>query len=411
MEASRGAPGARRAAVAFILVTVVLDVLALGIVIPVLPKLVEQLSGGDTARAAQVYGVFGTAWALMQLIFSPLLGALSDRFGRRPVILLSNLGLGLDYILCALAPSLAWLLLGRILSGICAASFSTATAYIADVTPPAERAHRFGWIGAAFGLGFVLGPALGGLLGATDPRLPFWVAAAFSLANALYGYLVLPESLPPERRAPFHPAKANPLGALALLRSTPRLWGLSAVLLIFHVAHAVLPAVFVLYAGYRYGWTAREVGFTLAAVGICAAIVQGGLIKPGIALLGERGAMLFGLLAGVAGFLIYGLAPTGLLLLAGVPVMTLWGFASGALQSLMTQQVPPDAQGRLQGASSSLMAIGSLVAPVVFTQLFAAAISPGAPVHVPGAPFLLGALLLLVATLIAYRVTAPVAAR
>ena len=294
--------GARTAAVAFVLVTVALDVIAMGLVIPVLPKLVESLSGGDTAHAARIFGVFGIAWALMQLIFSPIHGMLSDRFGRRPVLLLSNLGLGLDYVLCALAPDLTWLFVGRVLSGICAASFSTASAYIADVTPPAERAQKFGLIGAAFGVGFVLGPALGGLLGHADPRLPFWVAAALSLANAAYGYFVLPESLPRDRRAAvFSWAKANPFGALTLLRSNTQLSQLAIIQFLFHVAHAALPAVFVLYAGYRYGWTERDVGLSLAAVGVCAAIVQGGLIRPVVARIGERAALIAGLLFGVAG--------------------------------------------------------------------------------------------------------------
>src|SRR6267378_6289311 len=207
----------RRAALAFIFVTVVLDMLALGMIVPVLPKLVEDFVGGNTARAAEIYGLFGTVWALMQFIFSPVLGALSDRYGRRPVILISNLGLGLDYLVMALAPSLAWLFVGRIISGITAASFSTAYAYIADVTEPEKRAGAFGMVGAAFGVGFVLGPAVGGLLGTLDPRLPFWVAAAFSLANAAYGYFVLPESLPRERRTAFSWARANPVGSLRLL--------------------------------------------------------------------------------------------------------------------------------------------------------------------------------------------------
>jgi MFS transporter, DHA1 family, tetracycline resistance protein len=401
--------GARPAAVAFVLVTIALDVISMGLVIPVLPKLVESLSGGNTAHAASIFGVFGTAWALMQLIFSPLLGSLSDRFGRRPVILLSNLGLGLDYVLCALAPDLVWLFIGRVISGICAATFSTSSAYIADVTPPAQRAQKFGLVGAAFGVGFVLGPALGGILGSADPRLPFWVAAALSLANAAYGYFVLPESLPKENRARFSWAKANPLGALRLLRSNDQLWGLAAVQFLFHVAHAALPAVFVLYSGYRYGWTERDVGISLALVGVCSAIVQGGLIKPVVARIGERAALLAGLAFGIGGFLIYGLAPTGALSLLGIPVMTLWGLASASLSSMMSRLVDSNAQGQLQGASSSLMGIGSLIAPTMFTQSFAWAITgvPASAARWPGAPFLLGAGLLGVALAVAWRVTAP----
>ena len=254
------APGPRRAAFAFVFVTVLLDMFAIGIIIPVLPKLVEDFMGGDTARAAIVYGVFGTAWALMQFLFSPMLGSLSDRFGRRPIILLSNFGLGLDYILMALAPSLRWLFVGRVISGITAASISTAGAYIADVTPPEERAAKFGLLGAAFGAGFVIGPALGGLLGGISPRLPFWVAAGLSLANGMYGLFVLPESLKREQRTPFSWRKANPVGALKLLRSHHELWGLTCVVFLSNLAHAALPSVAVLYMSYRYNWDTNMVG-------------------------------------------------------------------------------------------------------------------------------------------------------
>lgn len=238
--------------------------LALGMSLPVLPRLVVDFLGGDTARAAEIYGLFGTVWALMQFVCAPLLGALSDRFGRRPVILLSNLALGLDYVLMALAPTLGWLFVGRVISGITASSFSTAGAYVADVTPPERRAAGFGMLGAAFGLGFILGPALGGVLGAVDPRLPFWVAAAFSLLNFLYGLFVLPEPLPEARRAPFSWRRANPVGALTLLRSHPALMGLAAVHFMHRVAHDVLPSTFVLYTSYRYAWDERMVGVTLA---------------------------------------------------------------------------------------------------------------------------------------------------
>ena len=398
---------ARPAAVAFVLVTITLDVIAMGLVIPVLPKLVETLSGGDTAQAARVFGVFGIAWALMQLIFSPLHGMLSDRFGRRPVLLLSNLGLGLDYVLCAVAPDLGWLFVGRVVSGIFAASFSTATAYIADVTAPAERAQKFGLVGAAFGMGFVLGPALGGLLGHADPRLPFWAAAALSLTNALYGFFILPESLAGKDRSAFAWSKANPLGALQLLRSNAILKGLAVVQLLFHISHASMPAVFVLYAGYRHGWTERDVGVSLAVAGICSGIVQALLVKPVIARLGERTTLLVGLGCGVLGFVCYGLAPTGWLFLLSIPVASLWGLASGPIQAIMSRLVSPSEQGRLQGANSSVMGIGSLIAPVLFTQVLAWAITgaPAPSARLPGAPFLLAAVLLSFATLVAWRVT------
>ena len=299
--------------------------LALGTIVPVLPKLVVTFLNGDTAAAAEIYGVFGTAWALMQFLCSPPLGALSDRFGRRPVVLISNLGLGLDYIVMALAPSLWWLFVGRVVSGITAASISTGFAYVADVTPPEGRAARFGMLGVAFGAGFVLGPALGGLAGGVEPRLPFWIAAGLSLTNALYGLFVLPESLPRERRAPFEWRRANPLGSLALLRSHRELLGLASVNFLGQLAHAVLPSVTVLYMGYRYGWDERTVGLVMAGVGICSMVVQGALIGPVVRRFGERSALILGLLFGTAGFATYGIASTGSVFLVGVPLMALWG--------------------------------------------------------------------------------------
>ncbi len=250
----------RKAALAFIFVTVLIDMLAFGMIIPVLPMLVQNFVGGNAARAAEMYGVFGTAWALMQFIFSPVQGSLSDHFGRRTVILISCAGLGLDFILMALAPNLWWLLVGRVISGITAASFSTAGAYISDVTPPEKRAASFGIIGAAFGVGFVLGPALGGLLGAISPRLPFWASAFMALANVCWGLFVLPESLPKEKRVPFAWKNANPLGALKLLRSHPMLAGLAVSYFLINLAHVVLPSTTVLYMHYRYGWDTRAVG-------------------------------------------------------------------------------------------------------------------------------------------------------
>lgn len=395
----------RKATLAFIFVVVLLDMLALGIVIPVLPKLVERLAAGDTARAAEVYGVFGTAWALMQFLAMPVLGALSDRYGRRPVILLSCLGLGLDHVLMALAPNLAWLFVGRLISGITAANISTAYAYIADVTPPKERAGAFGMMGMAFGVGFVLGPAAGGLLGGFDPRLPFWVAAALSLANACYGWFVLPESLAPERRGPVSWAKANPVGALTLLRSQPRLFGLAAANFLSQLAHVVLPSVTVLYAGYRYSWDETAVGLMLAGVGVCSVIVQGGLVRPAVARFGERRALLCGLAFGAAGFAIYGVATTGPVFLIGVPVMALWGLTSPAVQALMTRRVGPAEQGRLQGATASLQAIAGLIGPGIFTQTFAAFIGSRAEWHMPGAPFYVAALLLTASFAVALRAT------
>lgn len=361
--------------------------------IPVLPTLILDFVRGDVEEGAHIIGVFATVWALMHFVFSPIQGVLSDRFGRRPLILLSNVGLSLDYVLMASAPNVGWLLVGRVLSGITAASIGTANAYIADVTPPEERARAFGMLGAAFGLGFVVGPALGGVFGAVDPRLPFWISAALSMANATYGYFILPESLPPERRAAFDWRKANPVAALRMLGSRAELWSLACVSFLGNLAHAVLPSVFVLYAGYRYQWAEREVGLTLAAVGVCASVVQATLVGKIVRRFGEKRTLLFGLAMGVLGFLIYGAAPTGWWFLAGVPVMSLWGLSGAAVQGLLTRRVSASEQGQLQGANSSLMGIAELVGPLVFTSTFAYAVR-GDSVHLPGAPFFLAALLL-----------------
>jgi DHA1 family tetracycline resistance protein-like MFS transporter len=406
VEAPQATSHVGGAAVAFIFVTILLDMFALGLIMPILPKLVESFVDNDTASAARIFGLFGTAWALMQFFFSPILGALSDRFGRRPVVLLSNFGLALDYVLMALAPSLTWLFVGRVISGITSASVSTAFAYIADVTPPHRRAAVFGKIGAAFGAGFILGPALGGLLGGMDPRLPFWVAAGLSFANALYGFLILPESLPRSRRSAFRWQSANPLGSLHLLRTDRVLAGLSVVNFIAQLAHVVLPSTFVLYATYRYGWDARTVGLTLAMVGICAMAVQGAGVGPIVRRFGERSALLLGLGSGVLGFLIFGAAPSGPLFWLGIPVMALWGVAGAALQALMTQLVAPDRQGQLQGATSSVQSLSQLVGPFLFTLTFAQFIGAQAPVKLPGAPFLLASALLVLALVIAARTLA-----
>src|SRR5438034_7758553 len=399
-------PPVRSGAAAFIFVTILLDMLALGLILPILPKLVESFVDNNTATAARIFGLFGTAWALMQFFFSPILGALSDRFGRRPVVLLSNFGLSLDYVLMALAPTLSWMFVGRVISGITSASVSTAFAYIADITAPEKRAAVFGKIGVAFGAGFILGPALGGLLGDSDPRLPFWVAAGLSFANALYGLLILPESLPRDRRAPLRWKSANPFGALHLLRSDSVLAGLSVANFFAQVAHVVLPSTFVLYATYRYGWDAATVGLTLAMVGICAMAVQGAGVGPIVRRLGERRALLLGLGCGALGFLIFGAAPSGPLFWLGIPVMALWGVAGAAVQALMTRLGAPDQQGQLQGAITSVQSVSQLVGPFLFTLTYAYFIGPQAPLKLPGAPFLLASALLVLALMIAARTLA-----
>src|SRR5712692_6468355 len=404
---SSSRPGAGRAAFVFILVTVLFDFLAFGIIAPVLPNLIIQFEGGNIARAAAITGYFGFAWALMQFIFSPILGAWSDRFGRRPVILISCFGLGLDYIFMALAPSLKWLLVGRIISGITASNISSAFAYVTDVTPPEKRAKQFGYLAASFGMGFIIGPAVGGFLGSINLRFPFWAAACLSLANALYGFFVLPESLPPERRAKSAWHMANPLGSLTLLRSHPELAGLSVVATLYYLAHNSLPSMWAFYTEYRYAWSRRDVGNSLALVGVCAAVVSGVLVGPFVKRFGERRSVLSGLFFGTIGFAGFAFATRGWMLLAVIPFIALWGIAAPAMQSLMARHVDPSSQGKLQGAINSLRAITGMAGPVLFTQVFALAISPRYGHHFPGAPYHLAAVLLGASLLLAAYVTRP----
>jgi MFS transporter, DHA1 family, tetracycline resistance protein len=396
--------GRRQAAFVFIFATVLLDMLAIGIVIPVLPKLVVDFVG-DTARAAEVFGIFGTAWALMQFLFSPFQGALSDRFGRRAVIVMSNFGVGLDYVLMALAPTLGWLFVGRVISGITAASIGAAYAYVADVTPPGKRGARFGLLGAAFGAGFVLGPAVGGLAGSISPRLPFWIAAGLSLANACYGLLILPESLPHSRRAAFTWRRANPFGALVLLRSRRGLFGLANVNFLSNLAHAVLPSISVLYLLYRYNWDQRTIGLTLAGVGFASIIVQGAIVGSVIKRIGERAALMLGIGFGVLGFLVITFARSGFEFWIGIPLLALWGLEEPASLALMSRSVGASEQGRLQGANSSITGIANLIGPGLFSLTFAFAIGAGREWDLPGAPFLIAALLLAGSAAVAWRVT------
>ena len=393
----------RRAAVLFIFITVMLDMLALGLIMPVLPKLVLNFLGGDAPNASKVFGIFGTVWALMQFIFSPVLGVLSDRFGRRPVILLSNLGLGLDYLVMALAPTLGWLFVGRVISGITAASINTGTAYVADVVAPEKRASAFGMIGAAFGVGFVLGPALGGLLGNSDPRLPFWVAGGLSLANALYGFFVLPESLSQERRKAFTFRRANPVGSLVLLRSHPELFRLATIQFIGYVAHEVFN-VWALYTIFRYAWREGTIGLSLAIVGACSIVISSWIVPAMITSFGERRTLYIGQFFGAVGMVFAGLATTGTFFFLSIPVMMLWTISSPAAQGMMTRRVGESEQGELQGAIGSLSSLAWIIGPGVFTFTFAYFIEPAHGWNLPGAPWYLAAFLLFIAMSMATRI-------
>ncbi len=406
MDAPTPAPTpVRRAALAFIFVTVLVDVLAFGLIIPVLPQLLKKIAGGEIAQATIWHGLFATGFMVMQFFASPLQGALSDRFGRRPVILVSNLGLAIDFVIMALAETLPLLFIARLLSGATSASFSTANAYIADVTAPEKRAAAFGRLGMAFGLGFTLAPVMGAWLGAIDLHLPFWAAAALCGGNFLYGYFILPESLPAERRAAFSWGRANPLGSLKLLRGHPELFGLALVSFMMGLAHLVYPTTFVLYADFRFGWGLEMVGWTLLIVGVLSVIVQGVLVGRTVKWLGERRTVLFGAAMGFLGFGLYALAPTGYWFWAVLPVAALWAVAGPATQALMTRRVSAQEQGRLQGAIAGLNSIAGIVGPTVFTQALAFVAARKVDGPLAGAPFLIAATLVGLAGLLAWHTT------
>ena len=393
----------QRAALAFIFVTAVLDIVAMGIIIPVLPGLIEDFVGSN-ARAGVINGVFVALWAGMQFICSPIIGSLSDQYGRRPVILISCAGLSLDYVLMAVAPDLWWLALGRIIAGITSSSFTTIYAYMADITAPEKRARAYGLIGAAFSGGFVLGPVLGGFLGEFGPRVPFWFAAALSAVAFFYGLLVLPESLPVGKRMKFSWKRANPVGSLILLRRHPELSGLSIVNFLLYFAHHVFSAVFVLYAAWRYGWGPREVGLLLALVGVLDMVVQGGLVGPVVKRLGDRTTMVLGLVGGTVGIAAMGWAPDGLWFIAAMLPNALWGLAMPTLQSLMTRRVGEDEQGQLQGANMSVASIAGVMSPLFFGWIYSLSVGEHALIQMPGLAFYLAAVSLLLAALVGWWV-------
>jgi MFS transporter, DHA1 family, tetracycline resistance protein len=396
----------RSAGVPFILVTLLLDTLGIGVVIPVLPRLIESFLGGDIARASSYFGVFVAVYAAMQFVFAPVLGGLSDRFGRRIVILASLAGASLDYLLLAFASSLAWLFLGRVVAGITGASFAAGTAYIADVTPPEKRAQSFGLMGAAFGLGFILGPALGGFLGGINLRLPFLVAAGLNLLNFIYGSVILPESLGRESRRSFSLRRANPLSSLRNIARHPVILGLTATLVCSLLAQHILESIWALHTEARFGWGPRDVGASLALVGLTGAIVQGGLIRVIMPRLGERRALLVGLAVSAASFLAFSLATRGWMMYAILIPFSFGGLAAPASQAILSREVGPSEQGELQGSLSSLQSLTGILGPLLATSLFTWFAAPSATPHIPGAPFFAATGLSLVAMFLALRLFA-----
>jgi DHA1 family tetracycline resistance protein-like MFS transporter len=381
----------RRAALPFVYVAVLLNVCSMGIIIPVFPALLRQVAGAGDAQAAVIAGFFGAAWSLMQLIFAPWFGAISDRFGRRPVLLVSMFGLAFDYVIMALAPNLAWLFIGRVISGITAASGSAAGAYVADVSSPEDRSRNFGRFQAAANAGIVLGPAIGGLVGGWDPRAPFWVAAALSLANGCYGLFVVPESLSEERRAPFRWASANAVGSIRLLARYPGLFGLASVIFIVQLASMSFNSIFQFYTHFRFGWGPRDIGVLMMSLGVGNTVVQSVLAGRVAHWFGDRGAVIIGLVISVAGFLVLGFAPVAAVFWAGTVALCFSGVSGPANMSLMSKRVGADEQGRLQGALSIFLGMTGLIGPILFSHIFNWSIGPGAGLHLPGLSILIGA--------------------
>ncbi|AUX21453.1 tetracycline resistance MFS efflux pump [Sorangium cellulosum] len=377
----------RDASVAFILATILLDALGIGVMLPVLPRLVSTFLGSDLGAASTFYGAFVAAYSAMQLLFAPILGGLSDRLGRRPVILISLLGAAINYALLAVAPGLGWLFVGRVIAGITGASFSAAGAYIADITPPERRAQSFGLLGAATGIGFILGPALGGLLGDVHVRLPFVVAAGLNLVNFFYGLLMLPESLPRERRRPFCLRRTNPLVSLARLGRRPIVLGLAGALACVHMAQQILQSVWALFTEARFGWQSLNIGVSLAVAGLGMALVQGGLMPFMTARFGVRRAFLFGLALGAASLVGFGLADSGLAMYVLLLPSALGGMAAPAAQALISSEVEPSEQGELQGSLATLASLAAVAGPLVGGGLFARFAPAVAKPCIPGAPF------------------------
>ncbi|CAN5763662.1 tetracycline resistance MFS efflux pump [soil metagenome] len=393
----------RQAAIGFIFITLMIDVTGLGLIIPVLPKLIEQMIHGGISQASKYGGFLTFTYAIMQFMFAPVLGGLSDRFGRRPVLLFSLFGFALDYLFLSFAPTIGWLFVGRAIAGITGASFTTATAYIADISTAENRAQNFGMVGAAFGLGFIIGPVIGGLLGSFGPRIPFMVAAGLSFLNWLYGYFILPESLSKENRRSFSWKRANPLGSLRQLSKYPSLGGLiSAFLLIYIAAHAV-QSNWSFFSIEKFGWSEKMIGLSLGVVGLLIAVVQGGLIRIINPKLGNEKSVYIGLLLYAIGLLLFAFASQSWMMFVFLIPYCLGGIAGPALQSIISGNVPANEQGELQGALTSLISLTSIVGPPVMTGLFSYFTRPGAPVHFSGAAFLLGSVLMLASAFIAYR--------
>lgn len=391
-----------KAAIKFIFITLLIDVTGLGLIIPVIPELIKSLTGGNTSDASEWGGWLTFAYAIMQFLFAPVMGNLSDQYGRRPVLLLSLLGFGIDYILVAFAPTILWLFAGRLIAGVTGASFTTASAYIADISTDKNRAQNFGMIGAAFGLGFIIGPVIGGLLGSLGPRVPFLFAAGLTLLNTLYGYFVLPESLPKENRRKFSWKRANPMGSLLHLKKYPDIGNLVLSLIFIYIAAHAVQSNWSFFAIEKFKWSERLIGISLGGFGLMIALVQTVLMRKVNPILGNKRSVYIGLSFYTVGMLLFGLASATWMMFAFMVPYCLGGIAGPALQAIISGHVPPNEQGELQGALTSLMSLTSIIGPILMTHLFAYFTKPDAPIYLPGSPFFMGSLLMLASTLLAY---------
>ena len=392
-----------KAALGFIFVTLLVDVIGFGIIIPVVPDLIMELISGEVSDASLYGGLLTFAFAAMQFLFAPVLGGLSDQYGRRPIILISLFGFAADYLLVAWAPTIGWLFLARIISGICGASMTTASAYIADISKPEKRAQNFGLIGAAFGLGFIIGPVIGGFLGEYGPRVPFYAAAGITFLNWLYGFFILPESLSAENRRPFSWKRANPLGSLLQLRNYPIILGLIASLFFVHFASHSTQSIWTFYTILKFEWTPKMIGFSLGFVGIAVALVQGILIRKIIPIIGEQKGIYYGLALYVIGFILFAFATEGWMMFVFSIPYALSGLSGPSMQSIMTQQVPANSQGELQGAITSVISLTAALSPPIMTSLFYQFTQAESAIFFPGTPFLLGAILAVISIILAHR--------
>lgn len=393
----------KTAALGFIFVTILVDVIGIGIIIPIVPKLIEQLTGLGINEASRYGGWLIFAFAAMQFLFSPILGGLSDQFGRRPILLLSLTGLGLDYIFHAFAPSILWLFVGRIIAGIMGASFTTATAYIADISTPEKRAQNFGLIGAAFGLGFIIGPVIGGVASQWGTDVPFFIAAALTFCNVLYGYFILPESLPLENRRKFSWKRANPISSLKHLRKYPVVSGLVPPMILIFVASYAVQSNWSYYTMFKFNWTPTIVGYSLAVVGVLVAFVQGFLIRKIIPVLGQKRAIYIGLGFSAIGLVLFGLANSGWWMIVFLVPYCLGGIGGPSLQAIISLQVPDSEQGELQGALTSLTSLTAIGGPLLMNSIFAYATAKSSPIYLPGAAFYIAAALILLSIFLVKR--------